>query len=116
MNAHTDAAPGSLAAAMTSVRLQVDRDNVLKARSAILTEARRLQTAVRIRTPGIWVGLCGGDPVSKDAKEAFNERIKALVDHCMQYALDLETAGYTLDDIARSYGHTEDDIAASFKQ
>lgn len=109
------APPGSLDAAMAALRMQVDRDTVLQTRAALLGEAERLRLAIQRHGSYAHVGLCGGDPVSKDASAAFNERIGALIDRCWRYTVDLESAADTLSDIARRYGYTEDQIAASFR-
>ncbi|MDT7633807.1 MAG: hypothetical protein QOI50_5737 [Pseudonocardiales bacterium] len=106
----------SLSSAMHSVGLQVDRDNVLRVRSVLLTEAEKLLDAVtRPMSERPWVDLCGADPVSGEASSAFNARIQILVDHCRQYALQLEQAANSLDRIARNYGYTEAEIQASLK-
>jgi hypothetical protein len=105
---------GQLDAAIESLTLQVDRDTVLQARAALLGEALRLRDAIKFHGAGITVGLCGRDPVSADAAHAFSERIEGLVDHCARYTNGLESAGALLGDIARSYGYTDAEIAASF--
>lgn len=99
-------------AAVESLKLQVDRDTVLQARAALLSEALRLKQALRAHDSHI--GLCGGDPVSADARDAFNERISALLGHCRQYTDDLEAAALALEETARRYGYTDDQIAQSF--
>lgn len=89
---------------------------MLKARAVLLAEAQRLDNLITVeqrRGPG--VGLCGGDPVSPEAAQAFNERIEALLGQCRRYSQDLREAAYALDSVARSYGWTEDEIAASFQ-
>ena len=110
--------PGSVrdqfATSVQSLTMQVDRETVLQARAAVLAEAFRLRAAIHKHGPGLGIGLCGGDPVSGDARAAFNERIGVLIDQCRQYTDDLEAAGHALGDTARSYGYTEDEITASF--
>ncbi|WP_232662810.1 hypothetical protein [Pseudonocardia sp. TRM90224] len=105
-----------LDAAVASVAMQVNRDNVLKARAVLMAEADRLDdvlTNARNNNPGI--GLCGGDPVSRDAQAAFNERIEALFEGCKQYNSDLREAASALDETARFYGYTDDEIANSYR-
>ncbi|WP_232662935.1 WXG100 family type VII secretion target [Pseudonocardia sp. TRM90224] len=104
-----------LDAAVADVALQVNRENVLKARAVLLAEADRLDDVIDNNLQhGLGIGLCGGDPVSKDAQKAFNERIDGLVQHCRTYNRDLREAAHALDDVARRYGYTEEEIAASF--
>ena len=42
-------------------------------------------------------------------------RINALVQSCFQYNRDLRTSAAALDATARSYGYSDDEIAASFR-
>lgn len=104
-----------LDAAVADVGMQVTRDNVLQARAALLGEADRLEMALTDQWHN-WegVGLCGGDPVSVDAADAFGERSAALLANCRTYNEHLRKAAHALDAIALSYGYTEDEIAASF--
>jgi hypothetical protein len=107
----------SLGSAMHGVRMQVDRENVLTVRSVLLGEAERLaELARRAGARTDWVGRCGGDPVSVEVAEAFNARIGQVVEQCRRYAAQLREAGTSLDDIARRYGYTDAQIAASFHQ
>ncbi|WP_232661383.1 hypothetical protein [Pseudonocardia sp. TRM90224] len=104
-----------LDAAVAHLALQVNRENVLKARAALLAEADRLDAIVETHIAS-WkgMGLCGGDPVSRDAQAAFNERTLALIDGCFSYNRDLRQAAHALDETARFYGYTDDEIASSF--
>ncbi|MFC5995996.1 hypothetical protein ACFQE5_17460 [Pseudonocardia hispaniensis] len=114
MNASLASSRAQFQSAVDSLRMQVDRDTVLQARAALLEETLRLRRALLVHASDEGIGLCGGDPISPVAAQAFNERIGALLEHCRRYTDDLETAGHTLGEIARRYGHTEDDIARSF--
>ena len=105
-----------LDAAVAALGMEVDRENVLKARAALLAEADRLDKLVTDEQGyGQGIGLCGGDPVSPEAAKAFNERIVALLEQCRRYNQDLREAAHALDATARRYGWTEDEIAASFQ-
>lgn len=110
--------PGPLAptlgTAVEALALQVDRGTVLQARAVLLGEAQRLRDAIRLHGTGATVGRCGGDPVSADAAAAFTERIAKLLQVCDEYVHGLERAGGELGRVARDYGYTEDEIAASF--
>lgn len=104
----------TLDAAVRALALQVNRETVLRARAALLAEARRLDHELNRRSVDGRVGVCGGDPVSPEAASAFNERIDTLIGNCRAYNRDLHSAALTLDDTARAYGYTDDEIAASF--
>jgi hypothetical protein len=107
---------GELAAAVEALALRVNRDTVLQARAALLAEADRLDSELHQRHGDFSrVGLCGNDPVSPEAAQAFNERIDALVASCRAYNRDLRTSAAVLDATARGYGFTDEEIAASFR-
>ena len=101
--------------AVRALALQVDRTTVLKARSALLDEANRLDVELDRSKHGGEVGLCGGDPVSPEAAKAFNVRIGAMIASCRAYNRDLRAAALALDATARAYGYTDDEIAASYR-
>ena len=101
---------------MSQVRTQVTPENVLRVRAALLAESDRLLTALSSGgPPGNWVGLCGGDPLSADVRRTVNERIDGAVGHCREHAEQLRSAAHSLDVIARDYGHTDADIADSYR-
>jgi hypothetical protein len=101
---------------ISQVRTQVTPENVLRVRAALLAESDRLSAALRSGgPPGDWVGLCGGDPLSVDVRRIVNERIDGMVGECRGHAEQLRSAAHTLDVIARDYGHTDADIAASYR-
>ena len=105
-----------LAAAVRSLALQVNRHTVLQARAALLAEADRLDSELRDKHNDLAkVGVCGGDPVSPEAAHAFNERIDALVNSCLDYNRDLRSSAVALEATARAYGYTDDEIWASFR-
>ena len=114
MNPQPGSVRAQFAASVESLIMQVNSDTVLQARAAVLAEAYRLRTSIQVNSVKAHIGLCGDDPVSHDAKAAFNERIDALLGQCRQYTDDLEAAGHALGDTARTYGYTEDEITASF--
>jgi uncharacterized protein YukE len=106
----------SLSSAVNNVNLQVTSENVLDVRKILLQEADRLQKyggqdAVMTQL----VGLCGGDPVSQQAAQAFNQRIRQEIQRCQDYARELRNAGNSLDQVAKNYGYTEEQIEDSFK-
>ena len=105
----------SLASAVANVNLQVTPENVLDVRAILLTEADRLGRVNELSTTTAPVGLCGGDPVSAQAAAAFNARIGLLLEQCQEYVEQLRAAARKLEQIARGYGHTEDEIASSYQ-
>ncbi|WP_028937844.1 hypothetical protein [Pseudonocardia spinosispora] len=95
---------------------EVTPENVLRVRAVLLAEADRLGRSIGPAEPDGWVGACGGDPLSSDARSAFNERIEATRERCRGQVDRLRVAGHSLEDVARSYGHTDAAIAASCRR
>jgi uncharacterized protein YukE len=102
--------------AVDRLRLQVNPENVLRVRATLLAESDRLSAAIERGGQGDWVGFCGGDPLSADARAAFNERIDDVAGQCRAYADSLRAAGDSLEQVARDYGHTDAAIAASYQR
>jgi hypothetical protein len=100
--------------ALTQLRLQVHPGNVLRVRAALLAESDRLH-AVLAAGPPDPVGACGGDPLSADARTAFNGRVRDVVAACRSYADELGAAGRSLELVARDYGFTDAQIADSYR-
>ncbi|HWN33893.1 MAG TPA: hypothetical protein VNP03_14180 [Pseudonocardia sp.] len=94
--------------------LAVTPDNVLRVHNALKAEAVRLGNLMLAYAPMLHVGECGSDPVSGPAADQFNTKIRALVDQCTGYAKALDDAATALGRTARTYGHNEAQIAASF--
>jgi hypothetical protein len=104
-----------LDAAVRALALRVNRDTVLQARAALLAEANRLDGELRDRhNDFVGVGMCGRDPVSPEAAQAFNERIDGLIESCFAYNRNLRASAAALEATARAYGYTDDEIAGSF--
>jgi hypothetical protein len=100
---------------MDRAMMQVNPDNVLDVRKALLTEAEDLGSYVRANSHGLKVGNCGSDPVSPTAAQAFNEKVDDHLKEINSYVNSLFAAGGQLAQVARNYGHSEAEIAASFQ-
>ncbi|MDN5917844.1 MAG: hypothetical protein L0I76_22570 [Pseudonocardia sp.] len=122
---------GHLQASVDDVIMRVDRDSVLGVRKVLLEEADELHQAMtdatlevppasmpgRMGTPGqgVWIGRCSDDPISGPAQISFNRKIAAAVEPCWQYIQDLRLAGEQLAEVAKQYGHTEQQIQDHFR-
>jgi hypothetical protein len=104
----------SMKADLDQAMMQVNPNNVLDVRRAVLTEAEDLREFVRLNGQRMKVGLCGSDPVSPIAAQGFNEKIDAHIEEVIAYVRSLVDAGQQLARAAREYGHTEAEITASF--
>jgi hypothetical protein len=94
--------------------MQVTPANVLHIRNALLAESRLLSGKVEMATSGVQVGEPGLDDVSRQASGGFNDKISALMNQCHAYVDALKAAAVELEQTAKGYGHTEDQINASF--
>lgn len=97
--------------------MQVTPENVLQARAVLLTEAESFQGFIFdnffVRD---LIGLCGGDPISRDAQELFTKKIREnAVRPAQQYVQRLLDLADQLAATARSFGITEHRIAGSFR-
>jgi hypothetical protein len=104
-----------LAAALDHAGMFVNRENVLALRAGFLQEATDLQEVIDEKRNTLDVGLCGGDPVSPEARAGFKECTDLLLDQVQARIDALNRAGEELGVTARAYGHTEDTIDASFR-
>lgn len=105
----------SLAASLDHLGMQVNPENVLQIRAALLTEADRLDSllgrhgrTLRIRAPA-------PDPVSGPTEALLNPKIDRLTDQFKAYVHALKAAGGVLKATAQQYGYTEQQITDSFK-
>jgi len=104
----------SLPSGAGGASIQVTRENVLQARAVLLQEVETLESAVasaRVFYGGI--GLCGQDPVSKDAAPAFSERTAKLFDEYDEHGRELRAMAAKLATAANAYGYTEEEISTS---
>jgi len=97
-------------------KMQVTPTNVLQIRNALLAESDLLGDRINLARAQAQVGKPGQDPVSQVAADGFNAKIKALMDQCQAYVDALVEAAGELGQMAKSYGHTEQQIANSFKK
>lgn len=102
----------------SQVSLRVDRDTVMRAIRIVLDEAERYREKLKGYQAGMIVSAPGGDPVSYVAQRGLNERLWLGVDsylsRCRQYARTLDALAEQLAEVARTYGHTEEEVAALF--
>ena len=94
--------------------MQVTPSNVLQIRNALLAESQLLSDKVAVASSTIQVGEPGLDEVSKSAAPAFNNKINALLNQCQAYGNALAEAAGNLEQMAKGYGHTEQQISESF--
>ena len=95
--------------------VQVDRDNVLAVHRAFRDHANELRKCLMDVGFEVQLGLCGGDPVSRDAAgpRGFGGKIATLLDVHWKHWKELDAVANELQQTARTYGHTEDDITQS---
>lgn len=104
---------------MPSDLMNVTPENVLQARAVILAELEsfmeHLGDSFFLRGTPL-IGLCGGDPISRDAQDLFTKKIQEnAVAPAQQYARRLRDIADQLGETARAFGITEQRITDSFK-
>ena len=96
----------------------VSRDEVLAKRAALLAEADNFQQFLNHIWDQLFMKPMGGDPVSHDVARAVTDRIRDAEDSyfniCQQWVDNLYQTADALAEIARQYGYTDEEIAASF--
>jgi hypothetical protein len=111
-------ATGTLRRAAQGVKLTVDQNNILEAVRIIETEAAHFEAQVKARAERLKVHAMGGDPVSKEAARVLTEKLldgpDSYVKRCLQYVRMLEDLAIQLGESARTYGYSEEAIAAQF--
>lgn len=100
--------------------LEVNRDDVLAKRNALLAEAqdfRRFLTRIQDR---LRMDPCGGDPVSHDVARVVSYRTIDADDSyfkiCEAWVENLYQAAETLAETARQYGYTDTEISETFRR
>lgn len=104
----------AVTADLASLRAQVTPENVLLLHNGLKAEAKFLNTQLRNFTFRAKVGKPGNDPVSEQAANVFNAKINRLSTEVGAYIAALDEMAEAMAGIAKSYGHTEDQITASF--
>jgi hypothetical protein len=96
----------------------VSRDEVLAKHAALLAEAADFRGFLNRIWEELFMTPMGGDPVSHDVARAVTNRIRDAEDSyfnvCQQWADNLYQTADALAEVARQYGYTDEEIAASF--
>ena len=92
---------------------QVTTEALLQARNVLRAEYDRLNVLLRRYETRLVVRDCGTDPVSPYASAGFNEKIGLIVAQANAYVQSLRDAADQLDETARGYGATDEQIKAS---
>jgi len=102
----------------TGTVLVVSRDEVLAKHAALLAEAADFRGFLNRMWDRLRMEPMGDDPVSHDVARAVTDRIRDADDSyfnvCQQWVDNLYQTADALAEIARQYGYTDEEIAASF--
>ncbi|WP_460954742.1 hypothetical protein [Parasphingorhabdus pacifica] len=97
----------------------VDEENVLAARNVILRATEDARRRMKELQPGLMIDSPAEDEISVAAARVWNGNLQANADshyaRLMQYILRVEELGEQLEEAAKQYGYTEEEIAASFR-
>ncbi|MGH3929974.1 MAG: hypothetical protein ACRDTF_08365 [Pseudonocardiaceae bacterium] len=95
----------------------VSREDVLSKRAALLAEAVDFQQFLDRIEGRLRMRPMGGDPVSRDVAQGINYRLREADDSyfnvCQAWVNNLRQTAETMTEVARQYGYTDDEIAAS---
>ncbi|OLM17685.1 hypothetical protein Ae707Ps1_1944c [Pseudonocardia sp. Ae707_Ps1] len=94
---------------------QVHVDNVLQVAALLRKQADDIEEAITSNSQRLQVIACGGDPISRDARDSFQRKIDAIVDVHWAHHDELRAAVDALHATARGYGFTDADIERTFQ-
>jgi len=107
--------PGSAA----GPALVVSRDEVLSKHAALLAEADDFRKFLEGIEDQLRMKPCGKDPVSLDVARAVTYRVvdgpASYYNVCQQWVDNLYQTANALAEVARQYGYTDEEIAASLR-
>lgn len=102
----------ALTTALDHLTLQVNPDNVMAVYKVFRDHAETLHRQLQELSNDTTIGLCGLDPVSRDAQVAFGAKVSQLLGIHWAHQRELEVAAEHVKQIALGYGHTEAEITA----
>lgn len=98
----------------------VNEDNVLAARGVILRATEHAWTRLAGLMNGLTIVPSAQDDISVAAADTWNQNLLLAPDshysRLTQYISHVEALGKQLEDAAKQYGYTDEDIAASFSR
>ncbi|MDA3643473.1 hypothetical protein LZ318_09170 [Saccharopolyspora indica] len=98
--------------------LTVNRDNVLEVRKVILSAAEGAKKKLRDLRPSLMVSAPGYDKVSSTAAAVWTANLVGNPDshysRLQQYVDNVFELGRQLEEAAKQYGYTDEEIVASF--
>lgn len=98
-------------AVLDDLLVKITPENLLATHSILRRQADDMEDALRSAQWSVEVGRCGGDPISTDAADAFNAKIRTVLDLHWAHQQEVAEAATLLHQTALDYGHTDDDIA-----
>lgn len=95
---------------------QINIDNVLQVYRLFDERVAELRASLTSSAKLRDIPACADDPVSQDARRAFQPKIDAILDTHTAYLAEIVEARDRLKEAARSYGLVDDDTATSFSE
>ncbi|MFI0468117.1 hypothetical protein ACH347_28885 [Saccharopolyspora sp. 5N102] len=99
--------------------ITVNKDNVLEVRKVILMAAEDAQFKLHSLVPSLLVSAPADDEISSTAAAVWTANLAGNPDshfaRLMQYVTNVLDLGQQLEEAAKQYGYTDDEIAASFQ-
>ncbi|MEU6266775.1 hypothetical protein [Saccharopolyspora shandongensis] len=98
--------------------ITVNKDNVLEVRKVILLAADEAHQKLRALQPSLVLYAPAGDEISKTSTSVWTANLVGNPDshfaRLLQYVENVFDLGRQLEEAAKQYGYTDDEIAASF--
>ena len=94
---------------------QVTADNVLAVHRVLRTQYEAMLAALGDAAWMNDIPKCAEDPVSTDAREQFQPKVRSILDIHTAHCNEVREAAVRLHEAARQYGFAEDEIEASFR-
>ncbi|WP_028937932.1 PE domain-containing protein [Pseudonocardia spinosispora] len=95
--------------------MTVTPENVLQLHNVFQSEVAALRSKT-VFTLNFKVGKAAEDPVSPRAADGFNTKIDSYKRRVQDYVDELDATARALADAAKRYGHSEEEIVASFRK
>ena len=105
--------------ALAGISLQINKDNVRQVRATILHAVDHAKDTLSEARARMRLEPCAEDPVSEEAAAAWNARLvdapDSYAERLQQYVDSLYHLCDQLEDTAKQYGYTEEEITNTFK-
>lgn len=101
--------------ASDTLMTQVNAENVLAVHRVLRAQFEAMLTALGDAAWMNDIPRCADDPVSMDAREVFQPKVRSILDTHTAHCNEVREAAGRLLEAARQYGFTEEEIESAFR-